>query len=271
MNGTCNICSIASGNIERLVDAISDLFTYNKNGHGSRQQQRRRNTSKGVSPNREHQPESLDGKRCKRENTERKSEESITNAVSKDAPDNNYISKNATNIDAEEDPSKHNRPTESQSVTLLVPEGNDDFFNPQFHNNDNEVDTHSLHSIPSLFSVNSDVDIDMQYNDAMNGNNSSATFNDSIHDIATKQKDSTNSVMAWGVLVAVLGSPAPTSVSKKDTSTRNKKKEIVNLWEEDTSSLSIGSVKGTSELGLCSSDESIPLILPSQIHVNGAQ
>ena len=89
------------------------------------------------------------------------------------------------------------------------------------NNNEEESDMQSVNSIPSLFSTSAEDDDEFFFND---------TTNVPVQD-KTNDEDVSDSIIAWSILSAVLGSPAPKSVQSKGK-TKQAQKNPVNLWQD---------------------------------------
>lgn len=148
---------------------------------------------------------------------------------------------------------KHESDTCSQSGILLTLRSKTSDSSIPLTTVDRETDSQSIHSIPSLFSSEANEENDEE--------KSSSWQRDDIPRFnALSQKlskeDPTVNVMAWSVLAAVLAAPAPSSVLKNNESSASmKRREIVNLWEDDaTSTFSINDELSLETLDINESD-----------------
>mmetsp|Transcript_21786 Transcript_21786/g.43585 ORF Transcript_21786/g.43585 Transcript_21786/m.43585 type:complete len:409 (-) Transcript_21786:206-1432(-) len=144
---------------------------------------------------------------------------------------------------------KHDLDTRSQTGILLTLSSTTSDRSIPLTTVDRETDAQSIHSIPSLFSseANEDKRSSWQGDDIPQFDASSQK---------SSKEDPTDNVMAWSVLAAVLASPAPSSVLKNNESLAStKRREIVNLWEDDaTSTFSINDELSIETLDMNESD-----------------
>ena len=223
---SCNFCGVASGNVETLIDTFSKLFH-----NGSSFKQRRRKTTQCESSTTSHSiaigsSERSNGRYDGVEGEEKEGEELMYRDVENDwkIPRGSSTANAKGTKFADAKLNEENLKTESSLNASTNPLTNS---LGEFHiHPDIEKDESDTYSIPSLFSSSIEDDEVILAN---------VTAKECNKTIGTKRDEkATNSVMAWGMLVAVLSSPAPSALLQNvSNNKRTTKREIVNLWDDD--------------------------------------
>ncbi|KAL7460526.1 hypothetical protein ACHAXS_000971, partial [Conticribra weissflogii] len=225
MDMSCDFCGIASSNMGKMIDAVTDFFTVN--GRRSSNKPKKFRHTAVTEDNYQHAHQLLQVNE-------------ITNfSLDKNKIEGDAATKLHETIEEAPPPALATSLFESvhpsNSIESISPAFETDCPSANCNEHYDMTDAQSLHSIPSLFSS----EVDDEY-DEVKGGSFHGDYNSQFHTTSQKssREDPTDTVIAWSFLAAVLASPAPSSVMNNDDilASNNKKRDIVNLWEDEAAS-----------------------------------